>query len=98
MGILLIVIAALVAIAAFKGIKIVDENHRLVIYRLGKLVGVRGPGLLLIVPFIDKGLRLNLDHAIPGWQGLPEQQLNDRIIAVISGTPASWWNQNNQVG
>ncbi|SHF15118.1 slipin family protein [Alkalibacter saccharofermentans] len=41
-------------------IKIVLEYERGVLFRLGRLVGVRGPGLILIIPFIDKITRISL--------------------------------------
>ena len=34
-------------------VKIVPEYERGVLFRLGRLVGQRGPGLFLIIPFID---------------------------------------------
>ncbi len=41
-------------------IKIVLEYERGVLFRLGRLVGVRGPGLILIIPFIDRITRVSL--------------------------------------
>jgi len=87
MEIPLIITVAVIALAAISGIRIVPENQRLVIFRLGKLHGVRGPGLLLVVPLVDKGVIVDLNQAVPGWQALSEQQLNDRIITVALGTP-----------
>ena len=34
-------------------IRIVQEYERLVVFRLGRCVGERGPGLVLLIPFID---------------------------------------------
>ena len=87
MEIPLIITVAVIALAAISGIRIVPESHRLAIFRLGKLIGVRGPGLLLVVPFVDKSVIVDLNQAVPGWQALSEQQLNDRIITVALGTP-----------
>lgn len=54
---MLFVIIALIAVVA-SSIKIVPEYRRLVVFRLGRMVGVKGPGLTFLVPFIDRGLQL----------------------------------------
>jgi regulator of protease activity HflC (stomatin/prohibitin superfamily) len=41
-------------------IRIVPETHRLVIFRLGRYLGVRGPGLVLVIPGIDRGIKVDL--------------------------------------
>jgi len=38
------------------GIKIVREHDRLVVFRFGKIIGHRGPGMQLVVPLIDRSL------------------------------------------
>jgi regulator of protease activity HflC (stomatin/prohibitin superfamily) len=41
-------------------IRIVKEYERLVVFRLGRLTGVKGPGIIFIIPFVDKVLRISL--------------------------------------
>lgn len=41
-------------------VRVVNEYERGVIFRLGRLVGAKGPGLFFIVPFIDKMLKISL--------------------------------------
>ncbi|MGC8983422.1 MAG: SPFH domain-containing protein [Desulfurococcaceae archaeon] len=41
-------------------IKVVPEYERLVIFRLGKLMGIKGPGLVFLVPIIDKSVKVDL--------------------------------------
>ena len=41
-------------------VRIVPEYKRLVVFRLGHCLGVRGPGLLLLLPFIDTGVPVDL--------------------------------------
>jgi regulator of protease activity HflC (stomatin/prohibitin superfamily) len=41
-------------------IKIMAEYERVVVFRLGRLIGIKGPGLVLIVPIIDKIIKLDL--------------------------------------
>ncbi len=51
-----IVIVFLIIVSA---IKIVKEYDRLVVFRLGRLAGVRGPGIVFIIPLIDKVQRIS---------------------------------------
>jgi regulator of protease activity HflC (stomatin/prohibitin superfamily) len=51
----------LVGLAALSSaIRIVQEYERLVTFRLGRCVGERGPGLILLVPFIERGVKVDL--------------------------------------
>lgn len=45
-------------------IKIVPEYQRLVVFRLGRCIGERGPGLVLLIPFIDRGVRVDLREQV----------------------------------
>ena len=44
----------------FYSVKIVAEYERGVIFRLGRLVGARGPGLFVILPIIDRMVKMDL--------------------------------------
>lgn len=50
----------LLFISAYMAIKIVREYQRLVVFRLGKSIGARGPGLVWLWPFIDKAIWVDL--------------------------------------
>ncbi len=56
---LIIVIAFLILILA-SAIKILREYERAVIFRLGRLIGAKGPGLIVLIPFIDKMVRVSM--------------------------------------
>lgn len=45
-------------------IRIVQEYERLVVFRLGRSVGERGPGLVLLIPFIDRGVKVDLREQV----------------------------------
>ncbi len=45
-------------------IRIVQEYERLVVFRLGRCVGERGPGLVLLIPFIDRGMKVDLREQV----------------------------------
>jgi regulator of protease activity HflC (stomatin/prohibitin superfamily) len=56
---LFIIVIFLIAILA-SAIKIMPEFQRIVIFRLGRLLGIKGPGLVFIIPIIDKPIRMDL--------------------------------------
>lgn len=60
MELTLAVVLALVALFLASAIKIVREYERGVIFRLGRLVGAKGPGLFLIIPIVDKMVKVDL--------------------------------------
>lgn len=52
--------ALLVLVILVMAIRIVPEYQRLVVFRLGRLIGERGPGFVLLIPFVDRGVRVDL--------------------------------------
>jgi regulator of protease activity HflC (stomatin/prohibitin superfamily) len=56
---LLVLVAVLLA-AAGASIRVLREYERAVVFRLGRLVGQRGPGLVLLIPGIDRMVRVSL--------------------------------------
>lgn len=54
-----VVILVLIVIL-ISAVKIVTEYERGVIFRLGRLVGTKGPGLFLIIPLVDKMVKVSL--------------------------------------
>ena len=56
----LAVIVVLVVLFLANAIRIVREYQRLVVFRLGRLLGTKGPGLVLLIPFIDKAILVDL--------------------------------------
>lgn len=56
----LMVIIIFVLIILFSTIKIVKEYERAVVFRLGRFTNVRGPGLILLIPFIEKMIKVSL--------------------------------------
>ncbi|HOD05918.1 MAG TPA: SPFH/Band 7/PHB domain protein, partial [Anaerolineaceae bacterium] len=53
-------IGLIVVAFVFSAIKIVAEYKRLVVFRLGRCVGAKGPGLVLLIPVIDKSVSVDL--------------------------------------
>jgi regulator of protease activity HflC (stomatin/prohibitin superfamily) len=57
--VLFIIVIFLIAVLA-SAIKIMPEYQRIVIFRLGRLLGIKGPGLVFIIPIIDRPIRMDL--------------------------------------
>jgi regulator of protease activity HflC (stomatin/prohibitin superfamily) len=66
-GLATCLIGAVVVLAAFffwSAVKIVPEFNRLVVFRLGRSVGAKGPGLVLLIPFIDTARWVDLREQV----------------------------------
>jgi regulator of protease activity HflC (stomatin/prohibitin superfamily) len=86
MGSILIFIILLIIILA-KAIRIVREDQRLAVFRLGRFFTIAGPGLVLVIPIVDKGIKVNLPDSIPGWQGYSKAELDEKIRTFILKQP-----------
>jgi regulator of protease activity HflC (stomatin/prohibitin superfamily) len=56
----LVMLAGLLAALAAASVRVLREYERAVVFRLGRLVGQKGPGLVLLVPGIDRMVRVSL--------------------------------------
>ena len=72
-----------VVIVAFlaNAIRIVPEYQRLVVFRLGRCIGEKGPGLILLIPFVDKATKVDLREAV---REIPQQTSITKDNAPIS--------------
>ncbi len=48
----------------WSAIKIVPEYQRLVVFRLGRCIGAKGPGLIILIPFVDRAVRVDLREQV----------------------------------
>jgi regulator of protease activity HflC (stomatin/prohibitin superfamily) len=55
-----VIIVALAAALAGASIRILREYERAVVFRLGRLVGQKGPGIVLLIPIVDRMVRVDL--------------------------------------
>ncbi len=60
MSLIILVIVIIAAIFLASAIRIVREYERGVIFRLGRLIGAKGPGLFFVIPFIDQLIKIDL--------------------------------------
>ncbi len=60
-------------------VRVVGDQERLAVLRLGRFIGTRGPGVVWILPFVDKAIRIKLDRDVPDWRSLSTEQLAKEI-------------------
>lgn len=67
-------------------VKIVQEYERGVIFRLGRLVGAKGPGLFLIIPLIDRIVKVDLRVVtldVPSQEAITRDNVTVKVNAVV---------------
>jgi len=82
--ILIIVIFLLLLLSS--AIKIMAEYQRIVIFRLGRLLGIKGPGLVFIIPIIDSIIKLDLRTRVidvPKQRVITEDNVTVDVDAVV---------------
>ena len=81
-----IIIAFAVLVILSMAVKIVTEFERGVIFRLGRLVGAKGPGLFLIIPFVDRMVKVDLRVVtmdVPSQEVITKDNVTVRVNAVV---------------
>ena len=86
--IVLTVILVLLVVFLANAIRIVPEFQRLVIFRLGRCIGQKGPGLVIIIPVIDRPVRVDLREL---FLQIPHQTCITRDNAPISIDFLVYW-------
>ncbi len=82
-AVLVIILFLLVVLSA--AIKVVKEYERGVVFRLGRLVGTRGPGLILLIPFIERMVKVDLRTVtmdVPAQEVITRDNVTVRVNAV----------------
>jgi regulator of protease activity HflC (stomatin/prohibitin superfamily) len=67
------------------GLRIVAEYERAVIFRLGRVVGAKGPGLFFIIPMVDRMVKANLQtvtYDVPPQDAITKDTVTVRVNAV----------------
>jgi regulator of protease activity HflC (stomatin/prohibitin superfamily) len=75
------VVVLLVLVFLVNAIKVVPEYQRLVVFRLGRCIGDKGPGLVILIPFIDRPVRVDLREQV---RDIPHQVSITKDNAPIS--------------
>ena len=86
---LVIAVAALIVVALLlvtSTVKIVQEYERGVIFRLGRLVGARGPGLFLLIPYVERMRKIDLRIVtleVPAQEAITRDNVTVKVNAVV---------------
>ena len=86
LGIFPIVFLVVLLYILASAIRIMKEYERAVIFRLGRLVGAKGPGLILLIPFIDQMVRVSLRIVamdVPTQDVITKDNVSVKVNAVI---------------
>src|SRR3712207_2473216 len=81
---LAVLLVILVSIAG-SSIRVLREYERAVVFRLGRLVGEKGPGLILLIPVIDRMVRVDrrtIVHNVPPQDLITRDNVPARVNAV----------------
>ncbi len=83
-GLLTIIIIGLFILA--NAIRILREYERGVIFRLGRLIGAKGPGLILLIPIVDRMVRVSLRVVtmdVPAQDVITRDNVSVKVNAVV---------------
>ena len=74
-----VVFVAVVMVAA--AIRVIPEYQRLVVFRLGRCVGAKGPGIVILIPFVDRATKADLREQV---REIPHQNSITQDNAAVS--------------
>src|SRR5262245_43821248 len=86
MPVALLVAVVFVAIVLFSSIKVLNEYERGVVLTLGRFTGVKGPGLILLIPFIQQLTRVDLRvrvEDVPPQDVISRDNVSVKVNAVV---------------
>ncbi|GAB4365716.1 MAG: SPFH domain-containing protein [Deltaproteobacteria bacterium] len=81
-----VAIVFLVVLFLYSAIKILNEYERGVIFRLGRMIDAKGPGLILLIPMIDKMVRVDLRVVamdVPSQDVITRDNVSVKVNAVL---------------
>ncbi len=85
-GIGIVILVILAFLLATSAVKVVQEYERGVIFRLGRLIGAKGPGLFFIIPGIDRMTKIDLrviTMDVPAQEVITRDNVTVKVNAVI---------------
>jgi regulator of protease activity HflC (stomatin/prohibitin superfamily) len=83
---ILIFVVVVVVMFLMSAIKVLNEYERGVIFRLGRLIGAKGPGLIILIPIIDKMQRISLRLValdVPPQDVITRDNVSVKVNAVV---------------
>lgn len=82
----LFIVVLFVIIILANAVRILREYERGVIFRLGRLIGVKGPGLILLIPIVDKMVKVSLRTVVldvPPQDVITKDNVSIKVNAVL---------------
>ena len=82
----LIVIAIIAGLFLIRAIRVLNEYERGVIFRLGRFLRVKGPGLIIVLPIIDRIVRIGLRLVtmdVPAQDIITKDNVSVKVNAVV---------------
>ena len=79
-------VVLVVAIFLLSGLKILNEYERSVIFRLGRLTPYRGPGVIFVIPVLERQVRIDLRTVtleIPPQDVITRDNVTVKVSAVL---------------
>ena len=70
-----IAVAGVAVVLAILSVRVVPEDRRLGIVRLGRYAGLRGPGIVVVLPIVERAVAIDLQRDIPAWRSMSPDQL-----------------------
>jgi regulator of protease activity HflC (stomatin/prohibitin superfamily) len=81
-----VVLVIFVVFLLISSVRVVQEYERGVVFRLGRLVGLRGPGLILLIPSIERMIKVDLRVItldVPAQEVITRDNVTVRVNAVL---------------
>ena len=86
-SLIIILFIAIIAVIIFvAAIKIVPEYERGVVFRLGRVIGAKGPGLFILIPFVDRMAKVDLRTItldVPAQEAITGDNVTVKVNAVV---------------
>jgi regulator of protease activity HflC (stomatin/prohibitin superfamily) len=82
----LVILLVLLAMLAAASVRVLREYERAVVFRLGRLTGIRGPGVIFLIPAIDRMVRTSLRTVtlnVPPQDVITRDNVPARVDAVV---------------
>jgi regulator of protease activity HflC (stomatin/prohibitin superfamily) len=85
-AVMVLFVLFLVFVFLANAIRVVREYERLVVFRLGRLIGEKGPGLVLLIPVVDRAVKVGLRTVtmdVPSQDIITRDNVSVKVNAVI---------------
>ncbi|UCE26535.1 MAG: slipin family protein [Candidatus Coatesbacteria bacterium] len=85
-GLPFIIVGFIILLILASAIRILREYERAVIFRLGRLIGAKGPGLIILIPIVDRMVRVDLRTVtldVPPQDVITRDNVSLKVNAVI---------------